>query len=61
MVTENIPLNAYYFKLVCKFVYIDTKVLYASLSNAEQVQLVKKFKDFEDSLMILVIIYQVSL
>ena len=59
MITEDILLNAYYLELVCKSVYINAKVLHAGLSDAERVQLVKRFKDFKDNLMILVIMYQV--
>lgn len=57
---EDIPLNAYFWESVCNFVYVETEVLHAALTEAERVDLIKRFNDSENSLITLIIMYQVS-
>lgn len=60
LITEDVPLNAYYIELVLKSVYVEAEVLHAGLSDTERVDLVQRFRDPADKLMVLVIMYQVS-
>lgn len=60
LITEDIPINALFIKLMCKLAYVQAKVLHAGLQDTERVELVKQFNDPEDSLLVLVIMYQVS-
>lgn len=60
-ITENILLNAYYIEFVYKFIYLNAEMLHARLLNAKCVQLVKRFKNLKNTLIMLVIMYQVSL
>lgn len=61
MLIKDTSLNTYYLELVCKSVHINAEVLHASLSDAKRVLLMKRFKNPNNSLVILVILYQVSL
>lgn len=60
LITEDVPLNAFFFESVLNMIYIETEVMHAALSEAERINLVKRFNDSNDSLLVLIITYQVS-
>lgn len=60
LITEDVPLNAFFYESVCNFCYVNTEVLHAGLSDSDRVNLVKRFNDPKDDLLILIIMYQVS-
>ena len=37
LITEDVPLNAYYMELVCKLVYLKVEVLYAGFFDSKKV------------------------
>lgn len=60
LITEDIPVNAFFIELTCKLAYIQIEILHAGLTDIERVNLVKRFNNPKDSLLVLVIMYQVS-
>ena len=60
LITEDIPLVAFFYECAIRITYIDVEVLHAGLTNAEREILVKRFKNKDDSLTVLIIMYQVS-
>lgn len=60
LITEDVPLNASYLKCVCNMIYVKIKVLHAALTDVERINLVKRFNNPKDNLMIIIIMYQVS-
>lgn len=60
LVTEDIPMNTYFFEMVCKLMYVEAEVLHANLGDVERVNLVNRFNNPQDSLTVLIIMYQVS-
>ena len=60
LITEDVALKAFFWDSVCNFAYVETEVLHAGLTDLERVNLVKRFSDPKDSLLILIIMYQVS-
>ena len=60
LVTEDIILTAWFWSECCKLTYVEAEVLHAGLMNLKWINLFKRFNDFNDSLIILIIMYQVS-
>jgi hypothetical protein len=60
LITKNISLNAFFMKNVCNFIYVKTEILHAKLIDIERVNLINRFNDSNDSLLILIIMYQMS-
>ena len=60
LITEDVPLNAWFWEVACNFVYVEAEVLHAGLTDHERVALVRRFNDSTDSLTVLIIMYQVS-
>lgn len=56
LLTEDIPLSAQFWKLCVNFVYVECAVLHAGLSDPERVQLVARFNDPDDNLLVLIIV-----
>lgn len=53
-------MNSYFLEVVCKLIYVEAEVLHANLSDLERVNLVNRFNNPGDTLIVLIIIYQVS-
>ena len=60
LITEDILISALFIELTYKLVYVHVKNLYAGLQDTKRVELVKQFNNPEGSLLVLVIMYQVS-
>ena len=60
LITEDVVPSAWFLKIACRAIYVDTEVLHAGLSNQEQIDLVRWFNDFKNSLTVLIIMYAVS-
>lgn len=59
LLTEYIPLSAQFWELCLNLIYVETAVLHAGLSDAEQVALVACFNNPDDSLLVLIIMHSV--
>ena len=60
LLTEDIPLTAFFFELVLNLTYVETAVLHSALTDEERVNLIKRFNNEDDPLRILIIMYSVS-
>ena len=60
LLTEDIPLTAQFWELCVNFVYVECAVVHAGLSDTKRIDLVSRFNDPEDSLVVLVIMHSVS-
>jgi hypothetical protein len=60
LITEDVPLNAFFLECVCNLIYVEAGVLHAGLTDSERVNLVNRFNDPSDTLVVLIIMYQVS-
>ncbi len=60
LIIENISLTTFFYQSVFNKFYIKSEILHVELSNMKRVNLIKKFNDFNDNLLILIIMYQVS-
>lgn len=60
LLTENVPLTAQFWELCCNSVYVESAVLHAALSDAERIQLVARFNNADDPLLVLIIMHAVS-
>jgi hypothetical protein len=60
LLTEDIPLAAYYFELVLNLSYVETAVLHSGLSDEERVKLIARFNDPDNPLCIVIIMYSVN-
>jgi hypothetical protein len=58
LITKNISFNAFFMKNVCNLICVKTKILHAELINIERINLINKFNDSNDNLLILIIMYQ---
>jgi hypothetical protein len=61
LIIENISLTTFFYQSVFNKLYIKSEILHVELLNMKRVNLIKKFNDFNDSLLILIIMYQVSI
>jgi hypothetical protein len=57
LITKNIFFNAFFMKNVCNLIYVKTEILHAKLIDIERVNLINKFNDSNDNLLILIIMY----
>jgi hypothetical protein len=60
LITKNIFFNAFFMKNVCNLIYVKTEILHAKLIDIERVNLINRFNDSNDNLLILIIMYQMS-
>ena len=60
LLTEDVPLCAQFWEMVLNMIYVETAVLHAGLSDPERVELVRRFNDPENGLLILIIMHSVS-
>ena len=56
----DIPLAAWFYELVLRFLGIDARVVHAGLNAEERQQLMNRFNKAQDSLAFLIIMYNVS-
>lgn len=56
--TEDVPMNAYFLEVVCKLIYVEAAASHANLSDLERDNLVNRFNNPEDTLTVLIIMYQ---
>jgi hypothetical protein len=59
LIIEDISLTTFFYQSVFNKLYIKSEILHVELSNMKRVNLVKRFNDSNDSLLILIIMYQV--
>ncbi|KAL8834745.1 MAG: hypothetical protein Q9170_003622 [Blastenia crenularia] len=57
LITEDVPLTAWYWEICLRYLYINTETLHSGLTFAERVALVKRFNDKKDPLKVLVLMY----
>jgi hypothetical protein len=60
LLTEDIPLSAHFWEMVCNLTYVETAVLHSGLSDQERVDLIRRFNDPKSTLLILCIMYNVN-
>lgn len=60
LITEDIFLNAYFWKMIFNLIYVKTEILHVALTDVERINFVKKFDDLNDFLLVLIIMYQIS-
>ncbi|KFY24849.1 hypothetical protein V493_04993 [Pseudogymnoascus sp. VKM F-4281 (FW-2241)] len=60
LITEDLPVNAYFWELLLRGVYIRAEVLHSGLQNSERSQLISEFNDPASDLAVLILMYQVS-
>ena len=60
LITEDIPLVAWFWEMVCRYLYIETEVLHSGLNNEARWNLVQSFNDVNSRLKVLVLMYNVG-
>ena len=60
LITEDIPLVAWFWEMVCRYLYIETEVLHSGLNNEARWNLVQSFNDVNSPLKVLVLMYNVG-
>lgn len=60
LITEDIPLSAQFWEMCMYSIYVNSAVLHAGLSDLERVQLLGRFNNAADNLLVLVIMHSVS-
>lgn len=58
-ITKNIFFNVFYWKSVCNLLYVKTAIMHVKFFDFELVILINKFNDAENSLIVLMIMYQI--
>ncbi len=58
-IIENVFFNAFFLKCVCNFIYVEVEVLHADLIDSKRMNLVNRFNDSFDSLIVFIIMYQI--
>jgi hypothetical protein len=56
---KNVSLSAQFWKMFINLIYVETTVLHADLNDQKRVNLMKRFNDQNDELIILIIMYAV--
>lgn len=59
LLCKDIPLSAQFWEFSLNAVCIETAVLHSGLGDAERIALVRRFNDFSDDLLVLVIMHQI--
>jgi ERCC4-related helicase len=60
LLTEDVPTVAWFWELVCRWLYIDARVLHSGMTQTERDDLVDRFNDPTDPLCVLINMYSVS-
>ena len=60
LITEEVPLIAWFWEIVLNFIYINTETLESKLSYKERVEMVKRFNDPNSDTKVLILHYNVS-
>jgi len=60
LITEDIPICAYFYELLCKALYIRCETMHSGLSDAQRADLNTEFNDVDSDLVVLIAMYQVN-
>jgi hypothetical protein len=60
MLADEIPVVAWFWELICRWLYLDARALHSDMTQSERDELVKRFQDPDDSLCIIIVMYFVS-
>ena len=60
LITEEVPLIAWFWEIALNYLYIHSETLESKLSYKERVEMVKRFNDRESPLKVLILHYNVS-
>ncbi len=59
LIIEDVFLNAFFLKCVCNLIYVEVEILHADLIDSERMNLVNRFNDSFDTLIVFIIMYQI--
>ena len=60
IITEDIPLVAWFWEIVYRYLYIETEVLHSGLNNEARWSLVQSFNNINSPLKVLILMYNVG-